>query len=527
MKQIKNAGLPLLSIVLVCFYPCAFLYFQNAGEARAIDMLPFFGIFLLTAAGIFLLTDLILRNMARAAVITDLAMLAIMHFTMICNGIKKLLPAFRDKLFLIAVFLLLAALLVVFLRKKPNMAAVCGLIALVFGSLTVVNGAMALPTLISAVSDQREAAQQIAEAERLWDVHFSGEKRNVYYMIFDEYGGSENLLHFYDYDNEEFLTALEERGFQVSRTSRNTESPWTVTLVPNMLNLGYVTSDSIAINNRLEWLENPALYQLFQQNGYAVNLVNQNGFLGETGCQVLTRDQSEETISVYLYENSIFCLIPKLKWVIEEQVLHRGENGYLLALENAKDTMIDCWQAVGDSPTLTVCYLIAPHAPFLFDGAGTVTAPEDYYNWEKPELYLAKLHYINEAILEAVDNIQSHDPEAVILLQADHGARIPGHLVEQFGEPWFDTEVEIPYMEGVLNCVYLPGQAVDIEGDTCINATRKTLDAVFGLQLGTLEVPPDYTIPDEYMPPPPDADQAAQSGKSSPGKDKQPPQNGE
>ena len=102
-----------------------------------------------------------------------------------------------------------------------------------------------------------------------------------------------------------------------------------------------------------------------------------------------------------------------------------------------------------------------------------------------------------------MDNIQKNDPDAVILLQADHGARIPGHLVEQFGEPWFDTEVEIPYMEGVLNCVYVPGGSVDIEGDTCINATRKTLDQVFGLTLGTLPVPEDYTIPDEYMPPPP------------------------
>lgn len=69
------------------------------------------------------------------------------------------------------------------------------------------------------------------------------------------------------------------------------------------------------------------------------------------------------------------------------------------------------------------------HAPFLFDGTGTLTRPEDYYEWRKPELYLAKLDYINREILTAVDNIQANDPDAVILLQADHGARTPDYTI--------------------------------------------------------------------------------------------------
>lgn len=501
MTHLKKVGIPVLSVLLVCFYPCAFLFFQNAGEARAVDMLPFFGIFLLTAAVCLLLLGLLQRNVARAAFLTDLMLLAVIHFTLVCNGIKRLLPGFRNRIFLAALLVVLAALTLLLRRKKPNMTVPCGLIALMFGVMTIMGGITAVPTLISAATSHRqptEMEQDLAGRE------FHGEKRNVYYMIFDEYGGPENLEHYFGFDNEEFLTALEDRGFDVSRTSKNTESPWTVTLVPNMLNLHYVTSDQVPINNRLEWLEDPVLYRLFQHNGYDVNLVNQNGFLSENGCRVLTRDQTEETISQYLYENSIFCQIPQLKNVIAEKVLHRGENGHLLALDNAATAMRDCWESAQHGPTLTVCYLIAPHAPFLFDENGALTKSEDYYEWRKPELYLAKLYYINQEILAAVDNIQKNDPEAVILLQADHGARTPGHLVEQFGEPWFDTTVEIPYMENVLNCVYVPGGGVDVEGDTCINATRKTLDAVFDTKLGTLGVPFDYTIPDEYMPPPPD-----------------------
>ena len=36
--------------MLICLYPCIFLYSQNAGEAELRDILPFFCIFLASAA---------------------------------------------------------------------------------------------------------------------------------------------------------------------------------------------------------------------------------------------------------------------------------------------------------------------------------------------------------------------------------------------------------------------------------------------------------------------------------------------
>ena len=501
MKQLKKVGLPVLSILLICFYPCAFMFFQNAGEARAVDMLPFFGIFLFTAAVGGLIALLLLRNVAQAAILVDLGMLVVMHFTLICNGIKKLLPGFHNIIFLVFVGLVLLALLVLFRRKKPNMVIPCGVLALVFGCMTAVNLFMALPTLISIATYQRPQAPLDDQLDTLV---FDNADRNVYYLLFDEYGGSENLLHYYNYDNEEFLAGLEDRGFSVSRTSRNTESCWTVTLIPNMLNLDYVTDDSMPIQNRLEWLDDPVLFRLFRENGYQVNLINQNGFLNDAGCHLLSKPQYDETISDYLYENSIFCQIPKLNGEIERVVLHRSDNGPMEALTDVRQNLMDCWEFAQNGPTLTIGYFVSPHAPFLFDEAGNATTLDEYYDWRIPELYLAKLEYTNEMILEAVDIIQEKDPDAIILLQSDHGARTPGQLVNEFGGPWFDTEAEIPYMQSVLCCAYVPGSSLSVEGDTCVNATRKILSSVFGLTLPPLEAPESYTIPPEYMPPPPE-----------------------
>ena len=500
-KRLLGLGIPALSMVLLSLYPCAFLFFRNAGEARAGDMLPFFVIFLLTALILFLPALLLLQNASRAAVLADLGVLAAANFSLLLGGIRSLLPGYTGNLQFLLMVLVFLAEAVLLLRKRPDMTAVCGLIALAAGGMLLVSAVPAVPTLISAATYSRE---DVETDESLRELRFQGERRNFYYMIFDEYGGPENLQHYFGDSNEAFYSALEDRGFTVSRDTRNTESPWTVTLVPNMLNLQYVTSDDVAIQNRLEWLEDPALYQLFRANDYRIQLVNQDGFLGEAGCRVLTRDQTEETISDYLYENSVFCRVPVLSRFLEERVLRRDQDAELRGLTDAVDAMKNCWRSADQEGTLTVCYLIAPHAPFLLEEDGTPTDPADHYNWHRPELYLAKLRYISQAILETVDAIQAHDPEAVILLQADHGCRLPGLLVERYGGPWFDTEAEIPYMENAMCCLYLPRDCPDIRGDTCINALRKALNGAYGLELAPVTPPPDYTIPDEYMPPPPE-----------------------
>ena len=495
MNLLKRGGLPVLSMVLTCLFPCMFMFCLNADEAKFSHMFPMFGVYLICAAVIFGIVSLILRNMSRSAVMTDLCMLVIMNFTMISDGIKKLLPGFRSMILLVAAAVVLLGLLILILRKKPDLNALCGILSLTFGVLILVNLVTAIPTLIS------QASFEVPTSESEEDmVKFTGEKRNVYYFLFDEYGGSENLKHYLDYDNEEFLTALEARGFSVSRTSKNTESPWTVTLIPNILNLNYVTSDKEPINNRLLYLEDPALYRIFRHNGYKINLINQDNFLGSQGTNVLTSGQREETIADYIYNNSMFAQIPKVNRLMERHVLHMEPDSALKTLENVRAAMESCHEAVGREPTLTVGYVISPHHPFVCDRNGDPLPAEAYKDWTTTDHYFEKLLYSNDMILTTVDNILATDPEAIIILQADHGSRQPGHLVDQFGGPWFDGEVENPMMASVLNCVRVPGGSPDIEGDTCINATRKTFNAAFGTDFELLDVPPMYEIPKEYMP---------------------------
>lgn len=555
MNLAKKWGIPILSILLVCIFPCAFLYFQNAGEAHASELLPMLGLFLATAAVVFLVLLLILRNPGRAGLETCLVMLVVTNFSMVSDGIAKLIPGFQSEILLALAAVALLALLALLMKKKPDMTVVCGLVALAFGAMIFMNGIIALPTMIStatyeapvveeadleetltveAPTEETTASENLSAEEEMLSPEeaselppdenkpprphepggpgggpghgpkpdpevFTKEKRNVYFFIFDEYGGSENLKHYYDYDNEEFLTALEDKGFSVSRSSRNPESPWTVTLIPNIMNLDYVTSDEVEVKNRKQWLEDPRLYQLFRGNGYHIDLINHEGFLGERGCNVITRGRRQENIGDMIFDNTLFGKIPGVGDRIQQDVLHQTNDEYG-ALMDVSRALRECGRRPKPGPTLTVGYFVMPHYPFAADEHGRPTDPATYYEWRDNGPYMGMLKYTNGVILEAVEEIHRHDPDAVILLMADHGARKPGHIYNQFGGPTFDAEVESKFMMNVLCCVYDPKNKVEIEGDTCINAARKTFDAAFGTELGTLPVPPDYELgPDDII----------------------------
>ena len=87
--KLKRSLLPLLAIFLVCLYPGAFYYLQNADEAHPVDILPMLGLLLLTAAVLFLLSLLILRRFDAAGLFTGVAMILVGNSGLISRYLKE------------------------------------------------------------------------------------------------------------------------------------------------------------------------------------------------------------------------------------------------------------------------------------------------------------------------------------------------------------------------------------------------------------------------------------------------------
>ena len=486
VKKLWSAGwLPVLSVILTCFYPCVFLYAHNAGEAPFSSLFPFFGVFLLNGLIFLVFLSLIQRNISRGAFLTDLSMLVIINFGMVMKALNAHWDALKPGAVLAVLAVLFLVILLLLIRKRPNMRIPCGLFALTFGVLSVVSFGLAVVTNLSSGSSQdNQEAFETYEPKT-----FTGDKPNVYYFLFDGYAGPECLEHYYHYDNEPFLKAMEDKGFTVSRTSHNYESLKTVTIVPNLLNLDYVAHKDMSVAEKDSLLEMPNLFRTFRDNGYQLNLANHLDYIGSTGCNVLTRNQSRRTISDFLLKNSLYSQFDFIKNELNNYIHADYVATYTGPLFNAMDAERDCWKYTGDGPTFTMGYLQCPHAPTILDKNGNLV--DNYENvgwqWDRPELYLGQLEYISSFILELVTTIQEHDPDALIIVQSDHGSRQANHFYDMGIWDTFDPAVENPYMQNNLNCVYYKGEDFPIEGEIGINSLRLILNQVFGTDYEMIE----------------------------------------
>ena len=488
---LKYDLVPILSVVLVCLYPCFFLYTRNIDEVPMDSMVPFFVVFLINAAVIFLAVSPFFRNVSRSAVSTCLSMLVVINFCLVAVHLKQLLPFFRDRYLLALAGLALLGLFILFLKKKPDLRVLCTLITIAFGSMMVMNFLMAVPALVSTGPvDPRMPPEEDRGLEPL--VKFGENQPNVYYFIFDEYSGYYNLQHYYDYDNGEFLSALEERGFSVSYDSRNTEAVNTDTIMPNLLNLNYVARAEEHWKPKIAQLQNFHLGELFRYNGYQVNLINHVDYLGPQGCRVLTKNQTRRTISEYLMRNSIYHKSPKLRELLDNFfVMDYGAN-YRKGLDNALEMGLSS-PDYAEGKTLTVGYIQCPHSPTMVGPKGEELPYETGWHWTDHSLYLGQVEFINQYILQLVDTIQEKDPEAMTILQSDHGNRYAIHMLQMGIWERYDPRAENQYMQNILNCVYYKGNGYPIEGETGINTLRMMLREVLGAELPPIPPVQDYS----------------------------------
>ncbi len=485
MKKAKSILVPLLALVLTCLYPCAFQYFRNAAEAAPGDMVPMLLIFLGMDAVVPLLSLIVLRSFPKAGLFSSLFMMAAVNSGLIGGICKRLIPGFRDRYILLALAILLLLLLLVIRKKKVPATELCLVLSILFGVLTVVQIIPAAPTLWKQITFHRQESAIDPET-----VEFQGDQRpNVYYFLVDEYGGSENLERYYDFDNQEFLSFLDEHHFNVSGTTKNTESIWTVSIMPNLLNMDYIVDDRT--ENKGAYMDRSNIVEMFHHNGYQVNLIDHLNFVGDSDCHVLSPRQFPDTISKYIFRNSVLSQIPQLRKPMNRILGLHSEWEEARVLQTMFGLMETCTDYVGAQPTLTVSYVQCPHYPFLFDAAGNISPKKpDFAN---KSIYLDQLTYLNTVLEQSISGVLDKDPDAIIIVQSDHGARYPGQMLLYNGGPDYDPELETPYMQNALNCVYVGGKTLDIEGLSGINTLRTVMNQEFGTDFPMLEQPTGYT----------------------------------
>lgn len=493
-EKIKNACGLFGSLLALVLYPCLFLYFHNMSEGRFGELYEAIGKFLLLACLCVIITLLFVKKLEKAVLISEVAMLFFLNFNTIYAFLKKHTEGLRRPV-LLAIVLLILLLITILVKKKFKYSKqVCIFVGIMFGALILLNAVMAMPDIIKKVT--APGVENVQTTDEISNQEFSaGVRPNVYYFIFDEYAGFENLEYYFDFDNAEFEEYLLNKGFNISYSSRNKESILSATIIPNILNLSYVVDDDVYSYDRWAMTENPKLYQLFENNGYTVNMINHLGQLGDENCNVLNYIPKETTLSTSLLDNSIWKEVDEVVTAVKIR-LGIQPTRYNYILRDTLDLMTECNTYVEPGqPTLTVSYVVCPHDYFVFDAEGNFISDDYSIEWREPHFYIDQLKYLNTRIEETIDNILTTDPNALIIIQADHGARYPYMIQYHFGEPDYDRAENNPYMQNIINLAYYQGEELNIEGLSGINTWRYVLNEVFGTDYKMLEEPERYMGP--------------------------------
>ena len=329
---------------------------------------------------------------------------------------------------------------------------------------------------------------------------------DVYVLLLDGYPRADVLADAFDIDNEPFVGALEERGFAVAGAGHS-DYIWTHTTVPSALHMDYVehipalepvetgeAPQQPTIRNAID--ENP-VFAVAREHAYTTVSIA-SGFE-----QVTPRKTDVFVDSGDLNEFEVTLLASTFVGDIVNFVAPTfAASEQASRIEHNLDALPTIASADGD-PVFVWAHIPTPHQPTVFAADGSVVAVPltDTFYGDSPmergedpaefrERYRAQLTYLNDRILETVDDIVSQSSEPpVILLFGDHGSASRVDWTE--AEP---TEVDPAFLlerTGTLFATLTPDRPNVYPDDASpIDLFRALFDAYFQTDYGRA-VPPD------------------------------------
>lgn len=464
-----------LLITMISIQPIIHLYLGNAREMNLSDIRTILAQFWLIGMGFFLFYLVFMRHAPMASIAASVTMLLFQNYMPVQRLLQNLPPHLRHMpmLLLLTVILLhLSYLLYKFVDKDVN-TLITKLLVLGFASVYLISIVLAVPTLFSKISDMRKIQQN--KADQATTVQGGNQQLpNIYYFIFDEYSRADIMQEYYGYDNAKFVQFLRDSGFVVSDSSRN-ENYFTSVITANLMNLKYVATSTDSDALLEDYRTNGYMRQILQEKGYQFTGVGQSFYFGVPSVTSENTTAIPSTEAGLTATDLIWQKTPLAPFIKQSFWLERGS-----ILLDSRDYFQDPVNYTLPHNQFTMTYLEFPHVPFVFKADGSYVDMSDSQNWKNLNIYLGQYIYTSKMMQQMVEGIIKNDPEAIIIIQSDHGAR----SVRKNGDIIPDKD-----KIKIFNAVYFQGKAIDIEGLSGVNTLRLVFTNALDLDLPPLEVP--------------------------------------
>jgi len=283
---------------------------------------------------------------------------------------------------------------------------------------------------------------------------------NVYFILLDMYARADQLKSVLGFDNSTFLKALESFGFYIANKSYSSY-PETTYSITTTFRMTYV--QQLEPNLR-ETIFESATYQNFKHLRYRlVHLPQYKDVIRcPDGIECIFHESERKTTTIGQLGSNILGMLP----VIPTSARRYFPSLFLHEI-NEPDSLL---AFLNQSPSKQTIFLYAhfdmPHPPYIRDAECNPTPPSlhgDAFNLGSmgKDAYVKFLRCGNKKVLEIVKHIVENDPEAIIILESDHGSyfrrrHVPGQRIPTFqkGELWYRDALEEGY--ATLNAWRLP-----------------------------------------------------------------------
>ena len=373
--------------------------------------------------------------------------------------LRKTLPTFVEEWLPFLWVLLSLAVVVVALALLRQTAAVpvMLLLALAFATPPAVQ-------IISTTKD-RGASRSSSDAQYGGSDHFQISP-NVYWIVLDGYPRQDVLRDDFGFDNRPFLNSLTSMGFAVLPQSLS-NFPATINSVSSTLNMDYtISSDGDAVQP----FSMTEMYPIVKGGSKTVARFKSAGYNYvhfENGYDYLTKCGEQEQRCIRGREG------------LDEQDVAILSNTPIIDLMRAIDAGNDKKPANDDSPVFDMggvedltaklrviqetpnplflyAHIIAPHPPIRFRADCSMrSAAPDLTVWDakaRPD-FAEQLKCVNSQAEALMRRIDASDPDAIIILQSDHGTAFDGQFAKK-SNAWSDADLHERF--GVLNAIRLP-----------------------------------------------------------------------
>ena len=467
----------------ISVYPVVALLSTNVGQVQNSAGMRSLLVSILFGGILYALVWMFLRQAHKAAFLTSLWLVLFFSFGHLYIAIDEKYPdvSYTSWLGAVWVVLFVAALFWV-ARSKSTFAAA----ASTFNTIALALLVMAVGQIMLESEPQGVRALGADNAPVKDDLTVPQNPPDVYYIILDSYAREDFLKAVYEYDNSEFITALEDRGFYVGACSQSNYVRTEISLTSS-LNMMYLPElddefkpESTARRTLWNSLKHSAVRHNFEIMGYeTVNFAT--GFAWnelEDADHFITPPPFTSGLTEFeglFLRTTLAKYAQDWGWVDPDAVMGQS---FRDRFNNIFDSMDEVANMPG--PQFSYIHLISPHPPFVFDAEGNPNYPPDFWNEQREypyddyqRGYLGQLTFLNKKVLDAVDTIlaESETPP-IIVIQGDHGA-------------WMQPKDRRMW---IFNAYYLPGHEDELYPTISpVNTFRLIFNAYFGGDYEMLE----------------------------------------